>query len=345
MRYRGLGATGIQVSELGFGLWTLATNWWGEHDDASAQRLLKRALGLGVTFFDTADTYGQGKGETLLAELLKTTPRDSVVLSTKFGYNWRDAPNTDGHKESPQDFSVDFVRRSLEDSLRRLNTDYVDIWQLHNPRRSALESDDLFTYLDGVKREGKVRAVGVALGPAIGWRDEGEYALRDRGVDIVQMIYNILEQDPGRHLLGVAEEQKSGLLVRVPHSSGMLEGRYTADTTFDSSDHRSHRNREWLVRGLAALERLSFLTAGTSMTIGQAALRFVVASEPVAASLPNIYDEDQLVEFAAASDFPDLTSQQLASLETLYESDFKHSFAASPQDSNSRPAPVAGISA
>lgn len=336
MRYRELGSTGIEVSELGFGVWTVATTWWGHHDDESALRLMKSAVDNGVTYFDTSDTYGQGRGETLLADLTKTVPRESLIISTKFGYDWQNAPNTDGHKESPQNFSVPFVEKALAGSLKRLNTDYIDLWQMHNARQDALEDDELFTFLDKAKRDGKIRSIGVALGPAIGWRDEGLYSFRERGVDVVQMIYNILEQDPGRELIEAASESHKGLLVRVPHSSGMLEGKYTAETTFDASDHRSHRKKEWLVRGLAALEKLSFLT--DEMTIGQAALRFVLAEPQVASALPNIYDEDQLREFVSASDWPDLTPDQLRRIDELYETSFKFEFGTSPQSTESRPA-------
>ncbi|MEX2236590.1 MAG: aldo/keto reductase [Dehalococcoidia bacterium] len=338
MRYREIGSTGIKVSELGFGVWTLATTWWGKHDDASAQGLLKASLDLGVNFFDTADSYGQGRGETLLADLTKTVPRESIVIASKFGYDWQNAPNVEGHGESPQDYSVAFVEQALEGALRRLSTDYIDLWQLHNPRMPALENDELFTFLDRAKQAGRIRAVGVALGPAIGWRDEGVHALRERGVDVIHMIYNLLEQDPGRELIEVARESGAGVLVRVPHSSGMLEGKYTRETKFDASDHRVHRTQEWLHRGLDALDKLEFLTADTGMTIGQAALRYVLASPEVASALPNIYNNEQLREFAAASDFPELQPEQVERVNTLYDSEFKRAFAPKQQDSATKPA-------
>lgn len=323
MRYRPLGSTQIQVSELGFGVWTLTTGWWGEYSDEAALSVMRRALDLGVTYFDTADTYGKGRGETVVAPLLKSVPRDRIVISSKFGYDWQGGQPREVQREQPQDFSVEFVRSALEGALRRLSTDYIDCWQLHNPRRWALERDDLFTFLDQAKRDGKLRSIGVALGPAIGWLEEGTYALRHRGVEVVQMIYNILEQDPGRDLIRVARQTSAGLLVRVPHSSGMLEGRYDENTTFAPHDHRSFRTKEWLARGLQVVERLRFLTEGRRMTLGQAALRFVLAEREVAAALPNIYNEEQLAEFAAASDCEDLTPEELRRLEALYLSEFR----------------------
>ncbi len=141
-------------------------------------------------------------------------------------------------------------KQALEGSLRRLGTDYIDHWQLHNARMEHLQRDEVWTFLDRVQREGKVRSIGVALGPAIGWREEGEYALAERPVDAVQMIYNALELDPGRALIAAAHRAGRSLIVRVPHSSGMLEGRYTADTEFPENDHRRHRPRAWLTNGL-----------------------------------------------------------------------------------------------
>ena len=142
----------------------------------------------------------------------------------------------------------------------------------------AVQSDELFATLDELKAEGKIRAYGAALGPAIGWEPEGLAVIRDRDIATLQIIHNMLEQDPGRSLLAAAEERGVGVLVRVPHSSGLLEGKYTAETTFPANDHRSHRPREWLIEGLQKLEKLTFLTEGTGRTIGQAAIQWLLAS-------------------------------------------------------------------
>lgn len=318
MKYRPLGKTGLTVSEIGFGAWTVGTSWWGERDDAAAQRLLHRALDLGITFFDTADTYSSGEGEVVLARALRGR-RGQVVIATKFGYDFytHAGPRT-GQRELPQDFSPAFVRRALEESLRRLETDYVDLYQLHNPRMDAIQRDDLFAELDRLREEGKIRAYGAALGPAIGGTEHGDEVLRTRPMASLQIIYNMLEQDPGRRFFPLARERGVGVVVRVPHSSGLLEGGYTLETTFAPTDHRSHRPREWLIQGLKKLERLDFLTAGGGRTIGQVALRWVLAEPSVASALPNVYDEEQLEEFAGASDTPDLTADELARIADLY---------------------------
>jgi aryl-alcohol dehydrogenase-like predicted oxidoreductase len=136
------------------------------------------------------------------------------------------------------------------------------------------------------------------------------------------MIYNLLEQDPGRALIAAARETRTSLFVRVPHSSGMLEGKYTEETTFAKNDHRRHRPKEWLLDGLKKIEQLDFLTASRERTLGQTALKFVLASPEIASTLPNIYDYDQLEEFAAAPETPDLTEEELARIEELYENNF-----------------------
>ncbi|HEY8489415.1 MAG TPA: aldo/keto reductase [Dehalococcoidia bacterium] len=322
MQYRTLGKTGIQVSVVGFGVWTLSTGWWGIQDEDYGVDLLRRAYDLGITFYDTADTYGNGRGETILAKALGHV-RDKIVIATKFGYDfYHHGGERRGQQELPQDFSPGFVRFAVEQSLQRLGTDYIDCYQLHNPRMGAIQSDDLFATLEDLKAEGKIRSYGVALGPAIGWEEEGLTALRTRRLDVVQHIYNILEQDPGRSLNRAAAEAGASALVRVPHSSGMLEGKYDENTTFPPTDHRSHRPRSWLIEGLKKLERLRFLHEGTGRTIGQAAIQWILAEPVVASVLPNIYDADQLQEFAAAPDTPPLTREELDRIADLYEHGF-----------------------
>ena len=319
MKYRRLGTTDIKVSEVGFGVWTVSTGWWGEVDEERSVHLLRRAYERGINYFDTADTYGSGLGETLLADAFGHM-RDKVVISTKIGYDFYNHTTRRGQQERPQDWSEDFILFALEQSLKRLDTDYVDFLQLHNTKMNAIENDALFDLLEEFKREGKIRAYGIALGPKIGWLEEGVKAMYERPVDGVQIIYNLLEQDPGRDLIEAARETNTSLVVRVPHSSGLLEGKYTEDTTFAKNDHRRHRPKEWLFDGLKKVEQLNFLTM--ERTLGQTALKFVLAAPEVTSSLPNIYDEEQLEEFASAPSTPDLTEEELARIEELYENNF-----------------------
>jgi aryl-alcohol dehydrogenase-like predicted oxidoreductase len=248
--------------------------------------------------------------------------RDRIVIATKGGYNWYEHKERRGQQERPQDWRPEFIRFSVEESLRRLKTDHIDFWQAHNTKMDAIDDDALFETLERLKDEGKLRHYGVALGPKIGWQDEGVRAMQTRKIAGLQMIYNILEQEPGRELSRVAVEQGVALIVRVPHSSGMLEGSYTAETTFDKNDHRQHRPKEWLTTGLQKLEQLAFLTDDRDLTIGQAALKFVWQTPMCSVALPNIYNAAQLAEFAAASDKPDLSAADMARLTELYDNKF-----------------------
>jgi len=329
MRHRRIGATDLHVSEIGFGVWTVSTKWWGITDEALGIRLLQQALDLGMTFFDTADTYGNGQGERILAKAFAGR-RDRIVIGTKFGYDFYHHTARRGHEELPHDWSPAYVRRALEQSLARLQTDYVDLYQLHNPRLDAMQRDDVFATLEELKREGKLRAYGPALGPAIAERqiEEGRYAIEQRQADVVFIIYNLLERMLGNALFELGRRHQRSFLVRVPHASGLLDGTVTASTVFSEDDHRFHRvssadrKQHWQVEGLKKVEQLEFLTQGTGRTLSQAALQFILMEPAVASVLPNIYNEQLLREFAAASEVPALTDTEQARLEELCATNF-----------------------
>jgi len=323
MRYRTIAGTDISVSEIGFGVWTLTAGWWGDHSDDDAAQMLRDATDRGINFIDTADTYGQGRGERIIATAFPGAERDKIVLSTKFGYDWESVDRSaKNHQPAEHCFEPDFVERALHNSLDRMGTDRIDLWQLHNVRMEHLQRDDLWTLIDRVRAEGKVRSVGVALGPAIGWLEEGVYAMEHLPIEVVHMIYNALELDPGRELIETARRTNRSLLTRVPHSSGMLEGKYTLETKFAANDHRKHRPRAWMVNGLKKIEQLDFLTASGERTLGQAALRYVMRTPEVVSALPNIYDREQLDEFASASDVPNITDGEAARIEELFEANY-----------------------
>jgi aryl-alcohol dehydrogenase-like predicted oxidoreductase len=323
MKYRTYPNSGVTVSEVGFGLWTTATGWWGDTSDDDAVATLQAAHDLGITLYDAADTYGNGRSEEQLARAFAGR-RDEVVYATKFGYDFSNrAQERRGQAELPQDFSPAFVRQALEASLRRLGTEYVDIYQMHNARMAQIEDDTIWELLESFKHEGKIRMYGVALGPAIGWLYEGVDAVRRRNVASLQIIWNILEQFPGNEQIRAAAdaEANTGYMIRVPHSSGMLEGHYTADTTFPANDHRRHRPREWLINGIRKVEELRFLER-PDRTLGQAAIAWLLNEPRVMTVLPNIYDREQLAEFAKAPDAPPLTADEVARIETLYQKNF-----------------------
>ena len=323
MQYRKLGNTDLTVSTVGFGVWSVGTSWWGVTDEAVGIDLLRKAYDRGITFFDNADSYGEGKAEEMLASALNDV-RDKIVIATKFGYDiYRQRGERSGHEERPQDFSPDFVRMALERSLRRLQTDYIDLYQLHNPRLSALQSDELFATLEDLKSEGKIRYYGVALGPDIGWEEEGVAAMRERQVPSVQIIYSILEPDPARSFFPIAQECGTGLLSRVPHATGMLDGTFKLGMAFPATDHRSHRKQEWLDVSLRKVSQLEFLCGeGTGRTIGQAAIQFALAQPTISSVLPNIVNEEQLQEFAEAPATPALSDEELSRITELWENNF-----------------------
>ena len=322
MKTRSFGNTDLRCSEIGFGTWALGSNWWGKITRGEGENLLRRALELGITFFDTGNVYGQGANEEIVAQALAGVPRESVQISTKFGYVLDEGRQQHSQGERPQDWSPEHVRKSLEASLGRLGTDYVDLYQLHNPRMDAIERDDVYEQLDRLRDEGKIRHYGIALGPAIGWREEGLRAIAQRDIASIQTVYNVLEQQPGRDFLEAADGAGVGVMARVPTSSGLLEDKYTLETTFPKHDHRSHRPREWLVDGLQKVERLRFLCEQHDLTMSQAALKFILAQDAIACVLPTITNAEELEEWAAASGKPDLTAEDLTRIDELYERNF-----------------------
>jgi len=324
MRFRAYKNTDLTVSEVGFGMWTISTGWWGNYTEGEALALMRKAFDLGITLFDAADTYGNGLSEEYIAKAFPKN-RDEVVIATKVGYDFvtHGEARGRGQREIPQDFSSDAIVRATEAALRRLKTDRIDLLQLHNIRMEQVEDDALWKTLEHLKGTGKIRYYGVALGPAIGWMYEGINVIRERDITSLQHIYNMLEQHPGRVLHDAATEtgKETMFLIRVPHSSGMLEGKYNAETVFPPGDHRAHRPRSWLLNGVKKIEQLRFLE-NTDRTLGQAALQWLLADDRVASTLPNIYNEEQLIEFAKAPETPLLTSDDIERIAELYVENF-----------------------
>ncbi len=319
MQYRPLNGTPLTLSAVGFGVWTVGTTWWGVTDRQEGIRLLRLAFDLGITFFDTGNTYADGAAETILADALGHR-RSDIVIATKFGYDLS-VPSRPNQQERPQDWSPAHMRRSLEDSLRRLRTDWVDYYQLHNPRLDAIQRDDLLAALEDARREGLIRAFGVALGPAFDMRqaEEGIAAVR-RGMP-AQLIYNILEQELGEAIFPVARECGVGTLARVPHASGLLDGTATRATEFPPGDHRRWRidtpeKRAAWEEGIRRAGTLAFL-ARDGRTLGQAAIQFILREPSIGAVIPNIYDEAGLREFAGACEAPPLTDAEYDAIQRL----------------------------
>lgn len=326
MEYRKLQGTDLTLSAVGFGVWTVGTTWWGVKDEQMGKRLLREAYDLGVTFFDNADTYASGRAEEMQREALGDV-REKIVIGTKFGYDIYNHPDRPGQQERPHDWSPAYLRKALEGSLRRLGTDYIDFYQLHNPRVDAIQKDDLWAELEALKAEGLIRAYGTALGPALNERqiEEGIATVRDRHAP-TQIIYNLLEQVLGEQILPVAEEVGVSIVARVPHASGLLEGFMTRDTEFEPGDHRNWRmttnarKKAWMEDGLKKVEDLQPFVDGR--TIGQLAIQFALHSEVMASLLPNIYDEKGLREYVATFDARPLGQGEYDAIQTLYRANF-----------------------
>jgi aryl-alcohol dehydrogenase-like predicted oxidoreductase len=304
MRTRRLGNTDLVVSEVGFGLWTIATDWWGRVDDKAG--LVHAALDAGITFFDTAPVYGDaGFGETILAELLG--PRDDVVVTTKCGYDINAPRIAPGQSERPHDWRPSAIRQQIEASLRRLGRERIELLQLHNARIEAVRDDDLWAELEALRAEGKVGALGVALGPAIGWVDEGVESLERRAIASLQTVFNLLEQEPGRTFAAqpAVTDGRTGLIARVPHASDVLSGKITRDTEFEGDDHRAHRKRENMLDLFDKADTLRFLhEPENGRTIGQAAIAGILAVDGFTTVLPTCLTPGEVHEYAAASELP-----------------------------------------
>jgi aryl-alcohol dehydrogenase-like predicted oxidoreductase len=293
VRHRRIGSTDLVASEVGLAVWPLVAGP-GARPDEDVAGLLGTALDLGIGYFAATDTDDDGRAERLLGAALGGR-RDEVTVATTFGYDttprlWEPTPRGPRH-----DWSADFAGRALDASLRRLRLEPVDLWLLHHPGMDAIESDELFAFLEAQVEKGKIRHYGVALGPGPGWDDEGAAAVQERGVAAVEAVYNVAEQDPGRELAELARESGAGLIVRDPLAPRLPH---------------------------AARRRLEFLERDRDQTLDQALLRFALADPAVATTLPPVRDRDHLAELAAAADLPPPTPEDLDRLAELHEERF-----------------------
>lgn len=330
MKYKQLGKSGIKVSEIGFGAWTIALNWWGkEIDEDEAKRMLKKAYDLGINFFETGDMYGKGKSERLIGEVFKGM-RNEIVISTKYGYDYESVDQI-GHKELPQRFDAEFTEHALNKSLERLQTDYVDVYGLHNPKLKHIRDDSIFAKLDEKMSEGKIKTCQSALGPAIGWTQEGLESMERKNISAVQTVYNILEQTPGNELLENAVKKDAGVLVRVPDASGILTGKVDANTKIDEKDHRSVRKGEWIQASLKKVEQLRPIAERNGLNITELAIKFILSKKGISSVLPTVISTDEIETFAAMSDGNYIPESDMREINELYNSWPSYELKATPQ--------------
>ena len=317
MHYRPLGSTGYNVSEIGFGAWAIGADW-GDVDDNTAMAALHAAVDAGVNFIDTADVYGDGRSERFLARLVHERSREDLVVATKAGR--RLDPHT------ADEYTGGNIERFIDRSLTNLDTDALDLVQLHCPPTDVYYRPELFGELDVLKEKGKILHYGVSVERV----EEAMKAIEYPGVETVQIIFNMFRQRPADRFFELATQADVGVIVRVPLASGLLTGKMTADSTFSADDHRSYnRNGDAFdvgetfagvpyYTGLDAVAELTgFVPDGATMA--QMALRWILMHDAVSATIPGAKNAGQAISNAAASDLPPMDAATMAQVSDVYE--------------------------
>lgn len=310
VNYRPLGKTELEVSEIGFGVWTLTSGRWGDVSDDAALDLLQKAYASGINYYDVAPTDGAGRGERLLGKAFRDR-RELVVISGKVG-------RADGRA----DFSPAGVRASVDASLARLESPYIDVLQLHYPSAAVVADEAIWQAVEEMRAAGKIRYVGIALGPGPGGLEEGRTAMRKRDLGCIQIYYNLLEEEPGRKFFPVALEINQGIVTRAPHAGGVLEADPATAGTFPADGDLEVKDPAWAARAHRQAENLKWIYEGKGMTMSQAALKFILSEETVASVIPNIYREEHLAEYGAVSDFPNFEQWELGEIAEQFRKGF-----------------------
>lgn len=308
MKYRMLGQTGYRVSEIGFGTWGLGGSSYGPVDDSQAKSALRLGFEKGINLFDTADLYGDGRSEELLGEVFANQRKDIVIVS-KGGT----LPHCTF--DMPQDFSAAYLRKALEASLRRLKTDYIDVYLLHSPAIEVIRCKEVMLTLQAFKKEGKVICFGVS---ARSPQDALE-AIQGQGFSVIEVNFNLIDQRALEiGLFEEAAEKKAGVIVRTPLVFGFLAGGLKADKKFEKGDHRANWPREQLERWAAAPELFSFLLENRKASFAQIALRFCLDFASVSTVIPGMLNVNQVSENAFAPDILGLTEKELLRIREIY---------------------------
>jgi aryl-alcohol dehydrogenase-like predicted oxidoreductase len=321
MKYRVLGKTGYEVSEIGFGTWALGSDW-GTVTEEDAMAAMQAALDAGVNFFDTADVYGDGRSEQLIGKFLKSVHK-KVYVATKAGR--RLSPHTEAG------YTKENLTSFVERSLTNLQVETIDLLQLHCPPTPVYYMPEVFAVLDELVKAGKIRHYGVSVEKV----EEGLKAMDYPNLGSVQVIYNMFRQRPSELLFTEALRRDVGIIVRVPLASGLLTGTITKDTHFEDSDHRSY-NREGkafdrgetfagvdLEIGLKAVEKLKQLVP-EGETLSQLALRWILMEEAVSTTIPGGKNKAQVEENVKVTDLPPLTGEQMEKIRAIYNTSIRH---------------------
>lgn len=299
MHYRKLGNTGITVSEIGFGGWAIGGPaeasgtpfGWGRTSDDESLAAIRRARDMGVTFFDTADSYGFGRSESLLGIVLSRTRKD-VVIATKVGVA-RDAEG-----KLRKDFTRSHIQHAVDGSLKRLRTDYIDLYQLHNPTLDDLRRDDIQEAMDRLQEAGKIRFWGVSVTTP----EEGIEIIQRGWGYALQVLYNVLNQAPEKELFPLAKEKGYGIIARVPLASGLLSGKFRTDTHFPEDDVRQNfLTPKRLEEVIPRVDEAKSIIGGTARALAEGALRFVLAHDAISTTIPGMKNVRQ-VEMNVSAD-------------------------------------------
>jgi aryl-alcohol dehydrogenase-like predicted oxidoreductase len=319
MHYRPLGRTGWNVSEISFGAWAIG-GAWGDVSDDDSVKALHRAIDRGVNFIDTADVYGDGRSERLIAKVKAERPRDTIYVASKAG------------RRLPAQVTEGYNRENLtawvDRSLKNLNTDAIDLLQLHCPPTEVYYRPEVFGILDDLVRAGKLRFYGVSVEKV----EEGLKAMEFPGVQSVQIIFNALRLRPAERFLPMAKERRVGVLARVPLASGLLSGKMTPQTTFAADDHRNfNKHGEAFDQGetfsglgdhmddaFGAVDELRALVP-PGATLAQFALRWILMFDGVTCAIPGAKRPEQADQNIAAAELPALTPEQMAKVREVYE--------------------------
>jgi aryl-alcohol dehydrogenase-like predicted oxidoreductase len=313
MNYRRLGGTGIRVSEIGFGAWGIGGSvngaiGYGPTDDRESKAALLHAYNLGVTFYDTSDLYGYGHSERLIGEALKNV-RHNVVITTKVGFV---------NSSSAQDFSPGHMRNALQASLKRLQTDYIDLYQLHSPSLAVLKQDGrVLGVLEELLGEGKIRAFGISLSSP----KDGAESITKFGFKSIQVNFNLVDQRAlAIGLFNLCAEQDVGIIVRTPLCFGFLTGAYSQDTGYDSSDHRTRWSSAQIERWANAGQLFSsVLKEEGGQTGAQMALRFCLSYDSVSTVIPGMLTAQQVEENVLASRMGPFSPEDLERARKVYQ--------------------------
>lgn len=316
MQYRNLGKTGYNVSDISFGTWAIGGSW-GDVDDADSMRALEAALEQGVNFFDTADVYGDGRSERLLARLTKEK-KQRIIIATKAGRRL--------NPHVAAGYNMKNITAFVERSLTNLNVDCIDLLQLHCPPSQVYENEAFFSDLNTLVKDGKVKYLGVSVEKV----SEALRAIQYDNVCTVQIIFNMFRLKPTDVFFAEAKKRNVGILARVPLASGLLTGKMNAETKFAADDHRQF-NRQGeafdkgetfsgvdYARGLEAVEELKrILPAGMTMT--QFALKWILMFDAVSCAIPGGKTEAQIAQNMQTSDMPELAPETMKRVSDIYD--------------------------